>query len=87
MEVQLQIIMMVGLVNYRMICMTWIKKLFDSIMDTYDKDLVSRINEITANNIRKLLKEPFIYIPTEYFEENKCVVPALWLLVPDSLDE
>lgn len=59
------------------------KEVVATIIDAYDKQLIARTNGFTANKIREILKEPFRYTPTEYIEENKCVVPALWLLVPD----
>ncbi|GGH27754.1 hypothetical protein [Paenibacillus segetis] len=59
------------------------KEIEEPILDAYDKQLIARINELTTIRIREILKEPFRYTPTEYIEENKCVVPALWLLVPD----
>ncbi|SMF87871.1 hypothetical protein SAMN05661091_3982 [Paenibacillus uliginis N3/975] len=57
------------------------KKSVDSIF--YDKELVSLTNSDTLKAIQDLLKEPFKYTPAEYIEGNKCVMPGLWLLVPD----
>lgn len=59
------------------------KEVVASIMERYDRALITRINECTTTKIGELLKVPFRYTPTEYIEENKCVMPALWLLVPD----
>lgn len=54
-----------------------------SVMESYDMNLISSINKQTINRIHEILKHPFRYTPSEYIEENKCVMPALWLLVPD----
>ncbi|OAB38584.1 hypothetical protein PMSD_06090 [Paenibacillus macquariensis subsp. defensor] len=59
------------------------KELVASIIDEYDKQLITTTNLKTKNDIRILLKEPFRYTPSEFIEGNRCVMPGLWLLVPD----
>ncbi|MWV43378.1 hypothetical protein GRF59_07000 [Paenibacillus sp. HJL G12] len=54
-----------------------------SIIHFYDKQHITLLNQDTMNRIEQILKEPFRYTPSEYIKENKCVIPGLWLLVPD----
>ncbi len=55
----------------------------NSIMNSYDKKSINSLNTQTIIGIKKMLNTPFRYTPTEYIEEIKCVMPGLWLLVPD----
>jgi hypothetical protein len=54
-----------------------------SIMNSYDKSSIFSINSQTINGIKKMINTPFRYTPTDFIEGNKCVIPGLWLLVPD----
>jgi hypothetical protein len=55
----------------------------NSIMNSYDKSSIYIINSQTINGIKKMLNTPFRYTPNDYIVENKCVMPGLWLHVPD----
>ncbi|MEH7885205.1 hypothetical protein V7654_12900 [Bacillus sp. JJ1609] len=54
-----------------------------SILNSYNENLIYTINMQTLDEIKTILKTPFRYTPTDYIEGNKCVMPGLWLLVPD----
>jgi hypothetical protein len=60
------------------------KEKVDSNMNFYDRQSVYSTNMQTIEGIQKMLKEPFRYTPTDYIQGNKCVMPSLWLLVPDA---
>lgn len=56
----------------------------DSITNYYDKQSVNSTNIQTLENIENILKVPFRYTPTDYIHgNNKCVMPGIWMLVPD----
>lgn len=55
----------------------------NSILNLYDKDLIKSLNTETIEGIKDMLNKPFRYTPNDYIEGNKCVMPGLWLLVPD----
>ncbi len=57
--------------------------LIDNIKEEYDLQLLTSINMKVINDINYLLKTPFKYTPIDVIEGNKCVVPGLWLLVPN----
>jgi hypothetical protein len=59
------------------------KDKIDSILYSYDNEAVNKINQETMFGIENILKEPLKYTPSEFIEENKCVMPGLWLFVPD----
>jgi hypothetical protein len=54
-----------------------------AIVNSNDKKELALLNQDTLKQINETLKKPFRYTPTEYIEGNNCVMPALWLLVPD----
>lgn len=56
----------------------------DLILTLYNINLISYNNKKITELICKTLKTPFNYTPTEFIENNKCVMPALCLLVPDN---
>jgi|GEM_PF-5176521 len=55
-----------------------------TLLKSYDRQLIGLINRDTLVKIKNILDTPFRYTPTEYILENKCVMPGLWLLVPDN---
>ncbi|PZD97248.1 hypothetical protein DNH61_02485 [Paenibacillus sambharensis] len=54
------------------------------IVESYDKHNVKLLNQQTVKMIRKILEETFKYTPSENIEGNNCVLPGLWLLVPEN---
>ncbi len=52
-------------------------------MESYSKQKTTCLNHETYKAILKKLEKPFQYTPTDYIPENKCVMPALWMLVPE----
>lgn len=54
----------------------------EDTMQSYDKQLINSLNRKTFDGIKKLLEIPFKYTPNDYFNENKCINPGLWLIVP-----
>ena len=50
---------------------------------SYNMQKIVELNRKTLIEIRNKLEKPFQYTPTDFIPENKCVTPALWLLVPD----
>jgi hypothetical protein len=59
------------------------KEKIDSLINLFDKQSVISINMQTLEDIENILKVPFRYTPTDYIQENKCVMTGIWLLVPD----
>ncbi len=59
------------------------EKNVERIEETNEKKLTMKSNENLIELIEKTLQVPFRFTPTEYIEDNECVVPALWLRVPD----
>jgi len=59
------------------------EEIINTILESYNKGLIKLTNISTIDGINNLLREPFRYTPKEYIKGNKCVMPALWLLVPD----
>jgi hypothetical protein len=55
----------------------------NSILEAYDKQLIGALNQKVLKRIWQMLEIPFLYTPNDYIPENRCVTPALWLLVPD----
>ncbi|WP_203364727.1 hypothetical protein [Bacillus sp. REN10] len=55
----------------------------NSIINSYDKHSIYSLNMQIIDEIKNMLNTPFRYTPTEYIEGNKCVMPGLWLLVPE----
>jgi hypothetical protein len=58
--------------------------LVDNIKETYDGQLIISINMKVISDIYNLLMSDFRYTPKDFIKENKCVMPGLWLLVPDN---
>ncbi|WP_026476142.1 hypothetical protein [Alkaliphilus transvaalensis] len=54
-----------------------------STVEEYDKHLIGIFNLKVLNRVWKRLEKPFRYTPNDYIMGNKCLTPALWLLVPD----
>ncbi|MDQ0193247.1 hypothetical protein [Paenibacillus wynnii] len=59
------------------------KERITSFLDSYDKQQITLTNQNTINQVEQILKNPFRYTPSDYIDENKCVMPGIWLLVPD----
>jgi len=59
------------------------KNMRESLLNSYDEQLIALSNKEVLTSIYRRLETPFNYTPTEVIEKNKCVMPALWLLVPD----
>lgn len=55
----------------------------NTILESYDKNSIYSLNTLTIDGIKNMLNKPFKYTPNDYIEGNKCVIPGLWLLVPD----
>lgn len=53
------------------------------ILNSYNKDSIYSLNIQTIDEIKNMLNKPFRYTPSDFIEGNKCVMPGLWLLVPD----
>jgi hypothetical protein len=60
------------------------KSILTEILVSYNKQLIYSINLKTLEGIKEMIEMPFQYAPNKYIEKNKCVQPALWLLVPDA---
>jgi hypothetical protein len=58
----------------------------NSILISNDLAAISSLNAALIDGIINMLKNPLRYTPTDYIEGNKCVMPGLWLLVPDDWD-
>ncbi|WP_144556031.1 hypothetical protein [Bacillus sp. X1(2014)] len=55
----------------------------NSILNSYDKQSINALNIQTIDGIKNMLNKPFKYTPTDYIQCNKCVMPGVWLLVPE----
>lgn len=59
------------------------EKIIDNILESFDKHWIYTVNMKTLDGIRKMLEKPFRYTSKDFIIGNKCVTPALWMLVPD----
>ena len=59
------------------------EKSIELLIESHDSNLIKNNNREMLLKIEETLKVPFRYTPTEFIEENRCVLPAIWLLVPD----
>ncbi|MDX8363443.1 hypothetical protein [Cytobacillus sp. IB215316] len=58
----------------------------NTILNSYNIDLISSLNMEILNGINNILKIPLKYSPNDFIVGNECVNPGLWLLVPDNWD-
>jgi len=60
------------------------ESLLNKLSESFDKQRIRVSNLNTLKGIEERLSITFMYTPTEYIEGNRCVVPGIWLFVPDN---